>query len=357
MALSFTDFLGSNPIIANQITAVAPGNIYGDALGILPATVPGTTPGTTLVSVALSGPTSVNEGANAYYSVILGVAAPAGGVSIPYYLSDGTAVSGVDFTGSPSGTITVAAGATTGTMTIPVKILADNLTEGPETFSVSLGTLPTGYGYYSTMITTTVNDTSLAPNTPPTITGNTAVTNAMAGTPADLPDVVFADDGASVTLTVTSTNGTVTGFTSPMTGTPADVTAAFAAATFTGTTAGAGTVGLSLSDGVNTAVTGSIPVTVTAANAAPTITGVVPVTNAVIATAVALPDVVFGDTDSPTLTVTVTPVNGTITGFTSPMTDTIANINTAFAAATFTGRAAGAGSVGLSVSDLSLIHI
>ncbi len=101
-------------------------------------------------------------------------------------------------------------------------------------------------------------------------------------------------------------------------------------------------------------------VTVAAVNDAPTIAGVPTTSQTVTAgTAAALADFTVADVDSTSLTVTLTPTNGSVGGVTDAdantpgvqLTGTATAINTALAAATFTGTAGGAGSMGISVSD------
>lgn len=108
--------------------------------------------------MTLTGATSVDEGSTVTYTVTLGSNATTA-LSIPYTLT-GTATSGTDFTGS-TGTISVAAGAKTGTLTLTT--VADTATEGAETVTVTLGTV-SGFTSASGQgaVTTTVNDTSVA---------------------------------------------------------------------------------------------------------------------------------------------------------------------------------------------------
>lgn len=99
------------------------------------------------------------------YTVELGSAAPAGGVTIPYTLS-GAATLTTDYTGASAttGNFTIAAGATTGTLVLTT--VADATTEATaEAITLTLGTLPTGYtlaaGTTNTT-TTAITDTSVA---------------------------------------------------------------------------------------------------------------------------------------------------------------------------------------------------
>ena len=56
-------------------------------------------------------------------------------VTVNFATSDGTALAGSDYTNT-SGTLTIAAGSTTGSIIVPVT--KDETAEGPETFSVTL---------------------------------------------------------------------------------------------------------------------------------------------------------------------------------------------------------------------------
>ena len=90
-------------------------------------------------TIALTGATTVNEGDAITYTATLSSAA-ATAVTIPYTLS-GTNVTTTDFTGQAAltGNITVAAGATTGTLIL--NVAADTTTEGVENLTVTLGPL------------------------------------------------------------------------------------------------------------------------------------------------------------------------------------------------------------------------
>jgi len=93
---------------------------------------------TALPALTLSGAATVNEGDAIIYTVTSSVAAPAGGFSVPYTLS-GTNITTADFTNlaALTGTISIAAGATTGTLTLNVAY--DVATESIENLVVTLG--------------------------------------------------------------------------------------------------------------------------------------------------------------------------------------------------------------------------
>ena len=127
-------------------------------------------------------------------------------------------------------------------------------------------------------------------NDAPTITGLPGSAQAVtAGAAAALADFAVADaDGAaaSLTVTLTATNGTINGLTDAdtnqagiqLSGTAAAINAAIASATFTAGAAGAASIGVSVSDGIAPAVTGTYHLSAAAAavNNAPTVANAVP---------------------------------------------------------------------------------
>jgi hypothetical protein len=97
----------------------------------------GASPPPTLPSLSIDD-VSVTEGnsgsTSATFTVTLS-AASASAVSVGYATADGTATAGSDYTAT-SGTLTIAAGGTSGTISVPV--LGDTTAESSETFTVSL---------------------------------------------------------------------------------------------------------------------------------------------------------------------------------------------------------------------------
>ena len=162
---------------------------------------------------------SVNEGNAVTYTATLSSAAPVGGLNVPYTLS-GTANS-ADYTTTSTGTINIAAGLTTGTLVL--NAVADNLTEGAEAVTVTLGqgTIPSTTAIVaSTAVSTTINDTSLVP-VAVTLTANATAVNegaavtymatAASAAPAGGWSIPYTLGGAATTpadYTTTST-GTI----------------------------------------------------------------------------------------------------------------------------------------------------
>lgn len=121
-----------------------------------------------------SGSTSVNEGATATFT--LTTTNVASGTAVPYTLSG---INASDITGSAlTGSAIVDS---RGVATITVNIVADSLTEGAETLTVTAG---------GTSASTTINDTSTTP----------IPTYALSSSNASV------NEGATVTFTLTTTN-------------------------------------------------------------------------------------------------------------------------------------------------------
>ena len=199
-----------------------------------------------------------------------------------------------------------------------------------------------------------------------------------------LTDFKVADkNGDTLTVTLTASHGTVNGLTDAdantagiqLTGTASAINTQLAAATFTADTAGDASIGISVTDGKATAVTGSYAITAAAAavdtpdpvpttpvvtNDAPTLTGLPSQAETVtVGQAAALADFTVADANNDTLTVTLTSSHGTVNGLTDAdantagiqLTGTASAINTQLAAATFTADTAGDASIGISVTD------
>ena len=132
--------------------------------------------------------------------------------------------------------------------------------------------------------TADIGVTLSAPNVAPTIAPVASTAAGVVNSVIDLPNLTFTDPDSNLTVTVNATGGTVGGLTDAdpatagiqLTGTPAAVTTAFAAATFTGPAAGAANVHVSATDSVNVPATADIGVTLNPNGGAQNVT--VPVT-------------------------------------------------------------------------------
>ena len=188
--IAFAD--GSATLVFTKLDAVTLG---GQAIATTSTALTGIMLNKTDVSasaptIALTGATTVNEGDAITYTATLSSAA-ATAVTIPYTLS-GTNVTTTDFTGQAAltGNITVAAGATTGTLTL--NVAADATTEGVENLTVALSA--------ASAVTTAIADTSISA---PTI----ALTQSAA----------TVNEGGTVTYTATLSSATTSALTIPYT--------------------------------------------------------------------------------------------------------------------------------------------
>ncbi len=178
--------------------------------------------------------TAVDEGSSVTYTVTSTLAAPTGGIVVPYTLG-GNATLTTDYTGSAAttGTITIAAGAKTGTLILSAK--ADSTTEATaEDITVTLGAV-TGATITAGTATTTITDTSKALGTAEialsatassvdeggavtyTVTRGSAVTGSavvvpytLAGTATSGTDYTRSESTGNLTIAVGSTTASVT---------------------------------------------------------------------------------------------------------------------------------------------------
>ena len=128
-------------------------------------------------SVSISG-ASVAEGNSGTKTVTLTLtlsSPAAGGETVGWATSNGTATAGSDYT-SASGTVTFAAGATSATITLTV--LGDTTVEGDETFGVTLSNPSSGLTLGTSSATVTITNDDV---TPPPLTvsvANASITEA-----------------------------------------------------------------------------------------------------------------------------------------------------------------------------------
>jgi hypothetical protein len=119
-----------------------------------------------------SSAATINEGAAVTYTATLTGGTSATPLSIPYTLS-GTGITPADFGGTAlTGNINIAAGATTGTLTL--NATNDLTTEGTENLTVTLGAAA-GVNLGTAVTSTAIADTSTTP-----VPGGTTTTNLSA---------------------------------------------------------------------------------------------------------------------------------------------------------------------------------
>ena len=157
-----------------------------EGVSIVTATATGTIDDNDSVRVAIAGDVNATEGEDITFTVDLTRGASSD-VVLNWSTTDGTAMAPGDYTPMSSGTVTIAAGATTNTFTVAT--VDDALVEGDETFTVTLaasGALPTGVTLGTTV-------TAIG-----TITDDDSATVSIVG-------AANATEGSSVTFTVNLT--------------------------------------------------------------------------------------------------------------------------------------------------------
>ena len=305
------------------------------------------------LSISNASQAEGNSGSsNLTFTVTLS-AASAQAVTVNYATFDGTATTADnDYTAS-SGTLTFAPGETSQTFTVAV--VGDTKAEPNETFTVSLNSPHNATLGTASAIGTIINDENAAP-----VAVADSLTVAEGGTATTLV-------GGATSVLANDTDGEASTLVSVLVTGPAHGSLTLNAnGTFSYVHNGSDTTTDSFSykpnDGTADGNTVSVAITVTPVNDAPTITGLPGSAQAVTAgAAAALADFAVADADgaAASLTVTLTATNGTINGLTDADTNqagiqlsgTAAAINAAIASATFTAGAAGAASIGVSVSD------
>lgn len=116
----------SNATNATVGTATATGTIQNDDAVVLP-----------VLTLSDASITEGNAGTSVLnFPITLSSAAPVGGVTITYSTANGTATAGSDYVAVVAGTVTIAAGATAGSL--PVTIIGDTTLEADETFTVTM---------------------------------------------------------------------------------------------------------------------------------------------------------------------------------------------------------------------------
>ena len=174
---------------------------------------------------------SVTEGGSAEFTVTLTGGTSTASVVVTYSVT-GTATSGTDYT-APSGSLTIAAGDSTGTISIP--ILGDDVLDPGETLTVTLSDATTTAGTATvdaTAATTTIAD-------PGTVTVSVAPASATEGEAVEFTVTLSGAVGTDVALGWSTADGSATtageDYTAVASGT-VTVTAGMRSSTFTVTT-------------------------------------------------------------------------------------------------------------------------
>ena len=204
---------------AAESFSVALGTVTSDLSNLVtadPTAASATIAASDPITVNVSGPASVNEGAAAEYTVSLspdGVT-PSADLEVFYATADDTAVSGSDYTAA-SGTLTFTTAAA-GSQTVRVQTTEDNVAEGAESFDFTisgasggggpspiLGTISVSTGITDddgapTGITLTLNPTSVAENgTAQQVTVTAALTGGTTRSEATTVTVLVGDGTAT----------------------------------------------------------------------------------------------------------------------------------------------------------------
>ncbi|MFM2043119.1 MAG: hypothetical protein RLY86_1695, partial [Pseudomonadota bacterium] len=239
-----------------------------------------------------------------------------GTASATYTVSGNSGLDAADFGGTlPSGTVSFAAGETVKTITI--QVTGDNAIEGDERFTVTLGNPSTGVDLLVPQASGTIlNDDPAAPRL--IVPTDASVLSGRSGIVTGIGVAAFGSGTIRVTLSATggsialigpasqtTANGAVT-----LTGTLADVNATLAGLYFT---PNSGATGGSLRIVVGNATTPETDARTVALRVAAAPENILPV-NPIVVAGIAGEIIGVGviDTDSPTLTVTLTPTHGAV---------------------------------------------
>ncbi len=282
-------------------------------------------------------------------------------------------------TTATTGTVTSTFNASTGVwsasgLVTDVNLALAGVSFNPASNFSSPFTIATSVSDGTSAVTGSKTITATAVNDAPTASNLSAAETYTEDTPLNLIDIVVTDlDSPNVTATLTlsalaagslntATAGTVTSTFNAGTGVwtasgaVANVNSLLAGLTFTPASnfSSSFTIGISVSDGVAPAVTGSKTMTGTAVNDAPTATNLSAAETYTEDNALNLTDIVVTDGDSPNVTATLTlsnPAAGSLNNGTSgPVTSTfaagvwtasgaLANVNSLLAGLTFTPAA------------------
>ena len=188
-------FSSQATVSATQADPVSANNTVSQATTVHP-----------IVSVNDASVTEGNSGTKPL-SFTVSLSAPSNQqITVPYSTVNNTATAGSDYTAA-SGTLTIAPGATTGT--VNVTVISDTVFEGDESFWLNLGTpvnatLGDGQGIGTILNDDTAGSVSLSINDVAVTEGNTGTTNATFAV------TLSASSSQTVTVTYTTANGTAT---------------------------------------------------------------------------------------------------------------------------------------------------
>ena len=154
-------------------------------------------------TVSIAGAANATEGSSVTFTVNL-TAQASSDVVLNWSTTDGTAMAPGDYTPMSSGTVTIAAGATTNTFTVATA--DDALVEGDETFTVTIteNTLPASVSIGTTTATGTITDGDMATVS---VAGDAAATE---GSPVTFRVNLNTAAAEAVNLSWTGAGGTAT---------------------------------------------------------------------------------------------------------------------------------------------------
>ena len=159
-----------------------------------------------LPTVSIDGPAGVTEGPGAVVTFTASLSAPAAAdVTVDVASADGTATAGSDYTALPTTQLTILAGQLTATQ--DVTLLDDAVSEGDETFTVTLSNVSANASLGTAVGTGTINDDESVPTV--SIDSPAGVTEGPAAV-ITFTATLSAPAAADVTVDVASADGTAT---------------------------------------------------------------------------------------------------------------------------------------------------
>ena len=231
VALTLTAVADADTGVETLTLALTAGTGYTVSPTAGSATVMITDAGMPAVSFTAATVSVAETAGSVALTVQLSGAAPAT-LSIPVTVTAGTATAGADYTAlAADAMVTFATGTTT--QTVSVAILNDDLLEGAETFTVSLGTLPSGV----TMGDTTSVTVTITDDDAPTVSFTTGTVSVAEGDgTVEISVRLSASPSTNLAIPVTTNDGS--GSSGALAG--SDYTAVSGVASFTSGATGAG---------------------------------------------------------------------------------------------------------------------